>query len=180
MNTFNLSLSSTKADINSEKILDEINLFDFTEVTLDISNIYTEVFPTYVTIDWGDGSDVFNPDIKIYRDYRTESIFPEVEKGVTPVTFTNNYTHKYYPSSFALKKSLNFKMNIGYVTGETLRFNVPIIVNSQSYYENVEDIDIVGVDMLNDATSTSRVTFLTKNNSYLVQLDNKSYKENSE
>ena len=88
MNTFNLSLSSTKADINSEKILNEINLFDFTEVTLDISNIYTEVFPTYVTIDWGDGSDVFNPDIKIYRDYRTESIFPEVEKGVTPVTFT--------------------------------------------------------------------------------------------
>ena len=79
-----------------------------------------------------------------------------------------------------MKKSLNFKMNIGYVTGETLRFNVPIIVNSQSYYENVEDIDIVGVDMLNDATSTSRVTFLTKNNSYLVQLDNKSYKENSE
>ena len=69
-------------------------------------------------------------------------------------------------------------MNIGYVTGETLRLSIPIIVNSQSYYENVDDIDIVGVDLLNDVNNSSRITFLTKNNNYLVQLDNKSYKEN--
>jgi hypothetical protein len=178
MNTYTLSISSTKEDIDSEITLNQIDLFDFTEVTLDISNIYTEIFPTYVSINWGDGSEVLNPDIKIYRDYRTESIFPEVQKGVTPVTFSNNYKHKYYPSSYALKKSLTFKMNIGYVTGETLRLNIPIIVNSQSYYENVDDIDIIGVDLLNDSNNSSRVTFLTKKNNYLVQLDNKSFKEN--
>ena len=180
MNTHTLSISSTKEDIDSEITLNQIDLFDFTELTLDISNIYTEIFPTYVSINWGDGSDVFNPDIKIYRDYRNESIFPEVQKGVTPVTFSNNYTHKYYPSSYALKKSLTFKMNVGYVTGETLRLNVPIIVNSQSYYENVDDIDIIGVDLLNDSNNTSRVTLLTKKNNYVVQLDNKSFKDNSE
>tara|TARA_Y100000361_G_scaffold152870_1_gene173322 strand:- start:896 stop:1432 length:537 start_codon:yes stop_codon:yes gene_type:complete len=178
MNTYTLSISSTKEDINSEITLNQIDLFDFTEVTLDISNIYTEIFPTYLSINWGDGSEVLNPDIKIYRDYRAESIFPEIQKGVTPVTFSNNYKHKYYPSTFALKKSLTFKMNIGYVTGETLRLSIPIIVNSQSYYENVDDIDIVGVDLLNDVNNSSRITFLTKNNNYLVQLDNKSYKEN--
>jgi hypothetical protein len=69
-------------------------------------------------------------------------------------------------------------MNVGYVTGETLRLNVPIIVNSQSYYENVDDIDIIGVDLLNDSNNTSRVTFLTKKNNYVVQLDNKSFKDN--
>ena len=178
MNTYTLSISSTKEDINSEITLNQIDLFDFTEVTLDISNIYTEIFPTYLSINWGDGSEVLNPDIKIYRDYRAESIFPEIQKGVTPVTFSNNYKHKYYPSTFALKKSLTFKMNIGYVTGETLRLSIPIIVNSQSYYENVDDIDIVGVDLLNDVNNSSRITFLTKNNNYLVQLDNKCYKEN--
>ena len=178
MNTHTLSISSTKEDIDSEITLNQIDLFDFTELTLDISNIYTEIFPTYVSINWGDGSDVFNPDIQIYRDYRNESIFPEVQKGVTPVTFSNNYTHKYYPSSYALKKSLTFKMNVGYVTGETLRLNIPIVVNSQSYYENVDDIDIVGVDLLDDPNNSSRVTFLTKKNNYLVQLDNKSFKEN--
>ncbi len=178
MNTHTLSISSTKDDIDSIVTLDQVELFDFTEVTLDISNIYTEIFPTYVSINWGDGSEVLNPDIKIYRDYRTESIFPEIQKGVTPVTFSNNYKHKYYPSTFALKKSLTFKINIGYVTGETLRLSVPIIINSQSYYENVDDIDIVGVDLLNDVNNSTRITFLTKNNNYLVQLDNKSYKEN--
>ena len=180
MNTHTLSISSTKEDIDSEITLNQIDLFDFTELTLDISNIYTEIFPTYVSINWGDGSDVFNPDIKIYRDYRNESIFPEVQKGVTPVTFSNNYTHKYYPSSYALKKSLTFKMNVGYVTGETLRLNVPIIVNSQSYYENVEDLDIIGVDLLNDVNNSSRITLLSKKNNYIVQFDNKSYKENTE
>tara|TARA_R100000908_G_C3753074_1_gene147505 strand:+ start:2873 stop:3409 length:537 start_codon:yes stop_codon:yes gene_type:complete len=178
MNTYTLSISSTKEDIDSEVTLNQIDLFDFTEVTLDISNIYTEIFPTYVSINWGDGSEVLNPDIKIYRDYRNESIFPEVQKGVTPVTFSNNYKHKYYPSSYALKKSLTFKMNVGYVTGETLRLNIPVVVNSQSYYENVDDIDIIGVDLLNDSNNSSRVTFLTKKNNYLVQLDNKSFKEN--
>ena len=74
MNTHTLSISSTKEDIDSEITLNQIDLFDFTELTLDISNIYTEIFPTYVSINWGDGSDVFNPDIKIYRDYRNESI----------------------------------------------------------------------------------------------------------
>ncbi len=178
MNTYTLSISSTKEDIDSEVTLDQIDLFDFTEITLDISNIYTEIFPTYVSINWGDGSEVFNPDIKIYRDYRNESIFPEIQKGVTPVTFSDSYKHKYYPSSYALKKSLTFKMNVGYVTGETLRLNVPIVVNSQSYYENVDDIDIIGVDLLNDSNNTSRVTLLTKKNNYVVQLDNKSFKDN--
>jgi len=180
MNTFTLSVSSTKEDMNTEQTLNQIDLFDFTEVTLDISNIYTETFPAYVTINWGDGSDVFNPDIKIFRDYRKESIFPELEKGATPVTFSTNYKHKYYPSSYALKKAIIFKMNIGYITGETLRVNVPMVINSQSYYENVDDLDIMGVDLLNDDNNSSRITLLSKKNNYIVQFDNKSYKENTE
>lgn len=178
MNTYTLSISTTKDEINSQKILNSIELFDLTEFTLDLTNVYTELFPTYLSIDWGDGSETIQPDIKIYRDYKTESIFPELEKGVTPVTFSNDYVHKYYPSTYALKKSLVFKMNVGYITGETLQLSAPIVVNSQSYYENVDDIDIIGLDLLNGSNNSSRVSFLTKRNNYIVQLDNKSYKEN--
>lgn len=178
MNTYTLSISTTKDEINSQKILNSIELFDLTEFTLDLTNVYTELFPTYLSIDWGDGSETIQPDIKIYRDYKTESIFPELEKGVTPVTFSNDYVHKYYPSTYALKKSLVFKMNVGYITGETLQLSAPIVVNSQSYYENVDDIDIIGLDLLNGSNNSSRVSFLTKKNNYIVQLDNKSYKEN--
>ena len=178
MNTYTLSISTTKDEINSQKILNSIELFDLTEFTLDLTNVYTELFPTYLSIDWGDGSETIQPDIKIYRDYKTESIFPELEKGVTPVTFSNDYVLKYYPSTYALKKSLVFKMNVGYITGETLQLSAPIVVNSQSYYENVDDIDIIGLDLLNGSNNSSRVSFLTKRNNYIVQLDNKSYKEN--
>tara|TARA_R110002020_G_scaffold109856_7_gene254137 strand:+ start:5063 stop:5599 length:537 start_codon:yes stop_codon:yes gene_type:complete len=178
MNTYNLSISSSRSQIDSKVILNEINLFDFTEVTLNITNVFTEVFPNYLSIDWGDGSETIQPDIKIYRDYKTESILPELQKGVTPVTFSNDYKHKYFPSAYALKKSLTFKMNVGYVTGETLQLSAPIVINSQSYYENVDDIDIIGLDLLNDNNNSSRISLLTKKNNYIVQLDNKSYKEN--
>jgi len=180
MNTYNLSLSSTKAETNSEKTLNQIDLFDITKVTLDISNIYTDLFPSYLSISWGDGSDPIQPDLRVFRDYRTESILPEIKNGVAPVTFSNEYTHLYYPSSYALKKSLTFKMNVGYVTGETMQLSAPIVVNSQSYYENVDDIDIIGLDLLNGSNNSSRISFITKKNNYIVQLDNKSYKENKE
>jgi len=177
MNTYNLSLSSTKAETNSEKTLNQIDLFDITKVTLDISNIYTDLFPSYLSISWGDGSDPIQPDLRVFRDYRTESILPEIKNGVAPVTFSNEYTHLYYPSSYALKKSLTFKMNVGYVNGNTLRLSIPIIVNSQSYYEAVEDIDLIGVDLLSDNMNASRFSLLTKKYDHVVQFDNKSYKE---
>jgi len=79
MNTYTLSISSTKY-YKREKTLNQIDLFDTTKVTLDISNIYTELFPSYLSISWGDGTDPIQPDLRIFRDYRTESIFPELTK----------------------------------------------------------------------------------------------------
>jgi len=38
----------------------------------------------------------------------------------------------------------------------------------------------MGVDLLNDDNNSSRITLLSKNNNYIVQFDNKSYKENTE
>ena len=68
-------------------------------------------------------------------------------------------------------------MNVGYVTGETTKLSAPVVVNSESYYQSIEDIEIIGLDLLNDENNTSRVSLLTKNSNYVVQLDNKSYKE---
>ena len=49
-------------------------------------------------------------------------------------------------------------MNVGYVTGETLQLSAPIVVNSQSYYENIDDMDIIGLDLLNGTNNSSRVS----------------------
>jgi len=177
MNTHTLDIGSNKLQINEEITLGAINLFNITEVNLDISDVYSDICPNYVSIDWGDGTDVLTPDLTIFRDYRTQSIFPEIEKGAAPVFLTNTYKHIYYPSSYALKKEMTFKMNIGYVTGETTRFTAPISVNSENYYQSVEDMEIVGLDLLNDPNNISRVSLLTQKDNYIVQLDNKSYKE---
>ena len=61
MNSYTLSISTTKSDINAEKILNQIDLFDLTEFTLDLTNVYTEIFPNYLSIDWGDGSELYSP-----------------------------------------------------------------------------------------------------------------------
>ena len=39
------------------------------------------------------------------------------------------------------------------------------------------DMNIIGVDLINTENNSSRFTFVTKNEDYTVQLDNKSYKE---
>jgi hypothetical protein len=38
-------------------------------------------------------------------------------------------------------------------------------------------MNIIGVDLLDTETNSSRFTFVTKKEDYTVQLDNKSYKE---
>ena len=177
MNAYTLDIGTSKLQINEKIILGTIHFYNATRVTLNISDVYSDIFPNYVSIDWGDTSPILEPDLTIYRDYRTQSIYPEIQKGSAPVFLTNTYKHIYYPSSYALKKEVTFKMNVGYVTGETTQLSAPLIVNSESYYQSIEDMEIIGLDLLNDANNVSRVSLLTQKDNYIVQLDNKSYKE---
>lgn len=174
MNTYNLVLSTTRVD--QIRVQPTVDLFDATEVTLDLSGIYSEVFPNYISIDWGDESPVFEPDIQIYRDYKNDSIFPELTGGIKPMFLDFPYKHSYYPSNYALNKSVIFKINIGYITGETTQLSAPLNIRTEGYYEAVGDMDIIGIDLINTENNSSRFTFITKEEDYIVQLDNKSYK----
>ena len=71
------------------------------------------------------------------------------------------------------------KVNIGYVTGATTQLSTPINVRTDGYYQSVEDIELVGIDLLNNKYNSSRFTFLTKKDDFLVQMDNKTYKEDA-
>ena len=177
MNTYTLSISTNKSQIDGpQPILETIELFDTTSFTLDILNIYSDIFPNYIGIDWGDNTPVLEPDIRIHRDYKTESIYPEIQKGGGPVFLVNSYTHTYYPAKHALKKSLILKLNIGYITGQTTQLSAPINVRTNSYYESVDDLELIGLDLLDTTNNSSRFTFITKKDNYIVQMDNRSYK----
>ena len=71
------------------------------------------------------------------------------------------------------------KVNIGYVTGQTTTLSAPLNIRTEGYYETVEDMDLIGLDLLNKKYSSSRFTLLTKKDDYIVQLDNESYKEDT-
>tara|TARA_R110002020_G_scaffold143956_1_gene316797 strand:+ start:792 stop:1328 length:537 start_codon:yes stop_codon:yes gene_type:complete len=176
MNTHTLSISTNNSNFNRSIILDQIDLFDVTNFGIDLVNVYSEIYPNYLSIDWGDGTAVEIPDIIIHRDYKTESIFPEINKGGAPVYLVKDYKHIYYPSTYALNKSIMFKLNIGYVTGETTQLSAPINVRTNSYFETIDDLEVVGLDLLDNKNNSSRFTFLTKKDSYILQMDNRSYK----
>ena len=94
-------------------------------------------------------------------------------------TIDTPYIHKYYPSDYALSKSVVLKINIGYITGETTQLSTPLNIRTESYYETVGDMDIIEIDLIKAETNSSRFTFITKEGDYTVQLDNKSYKGDS-
>ena len=177
MNTFTFSISTT--EVGGSILYETIDLFDATSFNVNLVDIFTDTFPNYLAIDWGDGTPVLEPDVTIFRDYIKDSIYPEVNKGITPKYLSDLYNHIYEPSDFALNKSVVLKINIGYVTGETTQLSAPINIRTGSYYQTVEDIDLVGLDLLNKSYNSSRFTFLTKKDNYIVQLDNESYKEDT-
>jgi len=175
MNTYTFSISTTTADETT--VYEPIDLFDVTNFNLNLVDVYTRTFPNYIAIDWGDGTAVLEPDVSIFRDYTKDSIYPEINKGVAPKYITDFYNHIYEPSNYALNKSVILKINIGYVTGETTQLSAPLNIRTNGYYQSVEDMDLIGLDLLNNKYNSSRFTFLTKKDDFIVQLDNNIYKE---
>ena len=170
MNTHTLYLSSySTTDTITE---DEIELFDITELNLDLSEVYSKVFPNYIAINWGDETPIEEPDITIYRNYKTDSIYPEVKNDASPVFLNNLYPHIYYPSDTALKKSMTLRVNVGYITGETTKFIIPINVRTEGYYENIKDLDLLNVSLLNNKDNKSIFTFLTEKDNFVIQNHN--------
>lgn len=170
MNTYNISLSTTSTSLTST--LDTIDLFDQSEVSVDLSNIFSEVFPYYVAIDWGDGSEVFEPEIKTFLTYRTESILDEITKGVSPPFLNTTYKHIYYPSSTSLVKSLTLKIGIQYTSGEITQFIIPLDIRTAGYYESVGDVKLEGVKILNNTNLDSTLQLRTEVDNYIVEMTN--------
>ena len=177
MNTYNFNISTFST--SDSRVYEAINLFDVTSFNLNLVDVYTRTFPNYVAIDWGDNTPILEPDVSVFRDYTKDSIYPEIINGVAPKYLSDVYNHIYEPSSYALNKSVVLKINIGYVTGETTTLSAPLNIRTEGYYQTIEDVEVVGLDLLNNKNNSSRFTLLTKKDDYIVQLDNESYKEDT-
>ena len=177
MNNLTLSLSTNQAALTATG--ETLNLFDITEVGLDIINIFKNTFPAYISFDWGDGSPVEEPEIITFRTYRKDSIFDEITKGVAPVFLSKTYKHIYKPSSTALIKKMNLKIGIQYITGEITEITHPVNVRTEGYYENIGDISLVDTNILDNTDYSSNFVFRGKVDDYILELNNKT-NENEE
>ena len=174
MNTYTFSVSTTLPTV--EHTYSTIDLFDQTNFIIDLSDVYCDVFPNYIAFNWGDGSSVEEPELSIYKNYRTDSIYSEILKGPSPLFLNKNYSHIYYPSNIALNKSVTLRINIEYVTGAVTKLTVPVNIRTAGYHESVEDMEVVGLDLLDNDVNSSRYTLLTKKDNYLLQVDNTAQK----
>jgi len=171
MNTYNISLSTTSTALTSN--FASIDLFDQTEVSINLTNVFSEVFPYYVALDWGDGSDVFEPEIKTFINYRTESIIDEITKGVSPPFLNTTYRHIYYPSANSLVKDLTLKIGIQYTTGDITQINIPLSIRTEGYYENIGDIKLEDVQLVNNTNMDSSILLRTEIDNYIVETTNR-------
>tara|TARA_R110002051_G_scaffold45254_2_gene91130 strand:+ start:5822 stop:7312 length:1491 start_codon:yes stop_codon:yes gene_type:complete len=170
MKTYTVSLTSDSSSSSYTESTHE--LFDLTELSLDLSEVYSNIFPNYVAIRWGDDSGLEEPEITIYRNYKTQSIFPEIRNGASPVFFNEPYKHIFYPSATALKKSMTMRVNVGYIDGNTAKFSIPINVRTEGYHQNIGDIDLLNVSLLNNKDNKSIFTFLAKKDNFVIQNHN--------
>ena len=170
MNSYNLSLSTTTAALTSTG--HNIDLFDVTELNLDIVNIYHQVFPYYISVNWGDGSDLFEPEIKTFRDYRKDSIIDEITKGIAPVFLATTYKHIFKPSATSLVKSVNLKIGCQYITGEITELTYPINIRTEGFYESIGDLELIDVNLLDDVNYSSNFVFRSKVDNYIMELNN--------
>ena len=171
MNTHTIYLTSVHS-ADDQQQLPTVELFDFTQLTLDLSQVYSGVFPNYLAINWGDESALEEPEITIYRNYTTDSIYPEIKNGASPVFFNKPYNHLFYPADTALIKNMTMRVNVGYITGTTTKFTIPINVRTSGYHENIDDIDLLNVSLLNNKDNKSIFTFLTKKDNFVLQNHN--------
>jgi len=141
MNTYTVTISSGASNI--VETLQEVNLDDFTELSLDISSLYSEIIPIYLKIDWGDG------DIVIYDNdiYTTITAF-NINILNANTVFNTVYTKKIYPSSSKLYKNFHIQLYIKYSNGEYSWFKLPVSVKTYDFFEAIGDLRLGNVNIL--------------------------------
>lgn len=143
MNTYTLELSSNTT--NYVEDLDPINLEDHTSFTLNMENLYNGVIPTYVVVDWGDGTvETFNNDI-----YGTQYDNQLKFFNYNPI-FTDLHTHEYYPSATSLYKDMTLQVLVHYSNQEESYFSGDIRIRSYDLVEAVGHMTPVNVNILDN------------------------------
>lgn len=158
MNNFSISLSSNDSEYYT--ILESLDLYDYTKLTVNFENISEKHLPLYLKIDWGDG------EIEFYDNdvFANQTVFKKSE------IINTVRTHEYYPSDTSLYKQLTAQFYISYSNGENTWIIQPINIRNYDFFESVEDLDVVGVEIQPNIQNKKTLYLKTKKDSYIINL----------
>lgn len=137
MNTLNIFLSSNTT--NHVQYLDTLTLNDYTKVSLNLERVFSNKIPSYIKINWGDGtpSQIFNNDM--YGGGNDNQLSFLNYYGV----FTQTYFHEFYPSNTSNYKQLSSQVLIKYSDGNFSHFVIPMIIRTYDFSESVGEYKII-------------------------------------
>lgn len=166
MNTKTLVLSTISSSYN--KTLDTIILNDATTLNVSLGNMYEDVLPLSLKINWGDNNILYY-DNDLYKVYKKESIIPEIQYGKFSKILQGTYSFDYYPSKTATYKRMTAQFLIKYTNKDVTLITIPVEIRSADYFESVHDMKIIASNILPDDRLKSH-KFLTQKGNYIVEV----------
>lgn len=166
MNSYSLSLSSST--ISSVEIRNEILLDDHTNLIVSLSGLSESIIPVYVRFDWGDGDQETITNL-VYKNYREDSIIPEILYGKFSYIISNTFSHTYYPSPSARYKSLSAQIYVEYVDGHYCWFVQPIKIVTRDYFEAIYDIKLINTNILPISSNIKQHQFSVDAGGFLIE-----------
>jgi hypothetical protein len=167
MNTETLILSTTSSSYI--KVMDTMILNDVTVLNVSLYNLYEDVLPISLQINWGDNNILFY-DNDLYKIYKKESIIPEVMYGKFSKILQNTYSFEYHPSKTATYKKMTAQFLIKYTNKDTTLITIPIEIRSADYFESVYDMKLISSRVLPD-NNVKTHKFLTDKGKYIVEVE---------
>jgi len=141
MNNYSISLSSSSS--NTIQTIPLFEMEDHSELSLDLSNLYNDIIPLYLQIDWGDGlTESFDNDIFGTR-YDNELLF----MNYNPI-FTDIHNHEYFPSETSLYRTSTIQILINYSNGDITYFQIPIKIRTYDFYDAIGRISLINVNQI--------------------------------
>jgi len=115
-----------------------------------------------VIIDWGDTP----PEVyDISNIYNSSNII----LTSTSQPLLGTYTHEYFPSSYALYKSLFAQILVNYSNGNYCWFIIPIKIRTYDYFESIYDMTLINTNILPSERNLKEHQFITAVGGYSLE-----------
>ncbi len=166
MNTQTIGFASSATALSST--LDEVKLYDLTSVTFILSGISESQIPLYLRVNWGDGN-VETYENSFSKNYRVDSIIPEILYNKISSVLSNEISHIYYPSASARYKLLSAEVNIEYINGDICSIVQPFKIITADYFESIGDIKHISANILQLSGNNKQFMFSVDKGGFLIE-----------